>query len=257
MNRHGGKVAIFSLSEQGEALARDLTALFPGAKHHHGGESFQDKSRQAFSDGYDCIFICATGIVIRTLASVLGDKHSDPAVVVLDERGKFVIPLLSSHEGGGGEMARSIADALSAQCVVTSATDYGQPVYAVGMGCIKLCPKENLEQIMQKALDTLPGKVKVSAIASIDIKSDEPGLIAMARENQLELATFPASELRKVEDRLSEKSEVVFQEVGCYGVAEAAALQAATGITGQPAELVVNKIKGKGATAAVARSFLQ
>ena len=257
MIRHSSKTDIFSLTEGGARLATTLKQVMPGAAHHHGGESFAKNARETFSQGHDCIFICSTGIVIRTLASILGDKHSDPAVIVLDEQGKFVIPLLSGHEGGAGALAREIADAISAHCVVTSATDYGHPVYTAGLGCEKNCPLESLQTILDSALDTLPRPVDISAFASIDIKNGEPGLLDLTRKYELELQTFPSSALREVEHLLSEKSEIVFREVGCYGVAEAAALCAASGITGEPAELVVSKIKGQGATIAIARSYLQ
>ena len=67
---------------------------------------------------------------------------------------------------------------------------------------------------------------------------------------------YGRSRILLLEDyQLSERSEVVFREVGCYGVAEAAALCAATAITGRPAELVVLKQKNARATISVARSY--
>ena len=60
-----------------------------------------------------------------------------------------------------------------------------------------------------------------------------------------------------MEDRLSEKSEIVFNEVGCYGVAEAAALVHAEKLTGAASELIVTKHKTRRATLAIARSYQQ
>ena len=71
----------------------------------------------------------------------------------------------------------------------------------------------------------------------------------------LPLQCYSAPQLRSVEDQLSVRSDVVFNEVGCYGVAEAAALLAATGITGNPAELVITKQKNERSTISVARSY--
>jgi cobalt-precorrin 5A hydrolase len=69
------------------------------------------------------IFIMATGIVVRQIASLIDRKDRDPAVLVLDESGKFVIPLLSGHLGGANSWARQIAKQIGAQAVITTATD--------------------------------------------------------------------------------------------------------------------------------------
>jgi cobalt-precorrin 5A hydrolase len=192
---------------------------------------------------------------MRALAPVLKNKYSDPAVIVIDQQGKFVIPLLSGHEGGAGAIAHDIAKAISAQCVVTSATDYGRPVYTLGMGCDRNCPLSMLSALVDQAREELDESVSFSALASIDIKADESALLELSNQLQLPLQTFSASQLREEEHALSEKSEIVFREVGCYGVAEAAALKAASAITGRPAELVVLKKKNARATISVARSY--
>lgn len=69
------------------------------------------------------IFIMATGIVVRHIAPLLQSKDRDPAILVLDEKGEFVIPLLSGHLGGANAWARKIANRIGAQPVLTTATD--------------------------------------------------------------------------------------------------------------------------------------
>jgi len=69
------------------------------------------------------IFVMATGIVVRQIASLIEGKDRDPAVLVLDEEGKFVIPLLSGHLGGANAWAMQIADQIGALPVITTATD--------------------------------------------------------------------------------------------------------------------------------------
>ena len=69
------------------------------------------------------IFIMATGIVVRQISPLIRRKDLDPAVLVLDEAGKFVIPLLSGHLGGANAWAGQIAESIKAQAVITTATD--------------------------------------------------------------------------------------------------------------------------------------
>jgi cobalt-precorrin 5A hydrolase len=72
-------------------------------------------------DGF--ILIMATGIVVRIIAALLESKETDPAVVVMDDGGRFAISFLSGHLGGGNELAGRCAGATGAVAVVTTATD--------------------------------------------------------------------------------------------------------------------------------------
>lgn len=255
MNQYSSPVDIFTLTDKGAALAEKLLELMPHAIHLHRPKPFIETTQKSFSSGHACIFICSTGIVIRALAPVITDKYQDPPVIVLDEAGQYVIPLLSGHEGGAGALAYNIAQAIGAQCVSTSATDYSRPVYALGMGCDRGCPIELIEQLYSQVCEELGDEIQLGAFASINLKADEIGLLELSNRIKLPLRTYPAKLLRKVEDQLSVKSDIVFKEVGCYGVAEAAALCAASALTGQPAELIITKQKNARATISVARSY--
>ena len=69
------------------------------------------------------IFISAAAVAVRAIAPCLEGKDRDPAVVVVDEGGRFAISLLSGHLGGGNELTEKIAALLGAQAVITTATD--------------------------------------------------------------------------------------------------------------------------------------
>jgi cobalt-precorrin 5A hydrolase/precorrin-3B C17-methyltransferase len=65
------------------------------------------------------VFCLSTGAVVRLIAPLLQDKATDPAVVVVDEGGKFVISLCSGHQGGADALARTIARHLGATAILT------------------------------------------------------------------------------------------------------------------------------------------
>ena len=69
------------------------------------------------------VFVAACGIVVRLIAPLIKDKQSDPAVVVLDQTGRFAVSLLSGHLGGANDLAREIAALCGATAVITTATD--------------------------------------------------------------------------------------------------------------------------------------
>lgn len=86
-------------------------------------ESTKEWARKQFESADGIIFIGATGIAVRSIAPYVASKKTDPAVLVTDECGKFVISLLSGHLGGANELALQAAEALHAVPIVTTATD--------------------------------------------------------------------------------------------------------------------------------------
>lgn len=239
--------------------------------------SLREWTENSFEKGNVLVFVGACGIAVRAIAPFVQDKTKDPAVVVIDEKGQFVIPLLSGHIGGGVKAARKLADLIGATCVNTTATDvegefavdvfasdndmvitdlkkakeftarllktgdstfFAEPklgdmaaltqipenikrsdlenaelvittqsyegcalqliprCVAVGMGCKKGKTKAELKAVFLRNLEELGIDVRaVKAIASVDIKKDEAGLIELARELGAEFVTFSAETL--------------------------------------------------------------
>ncbi|MBQ6258317.1 MAG: cobalamin biosynthesis protein [Lachnospiraceae bacterium] len=87
------------------------------------GESADDFVKGAFELHIPLLFICSAGIAVRFIAPFVNDKLSDPPVIVMDEAGRYVIPILSGHYGGGYDIAGEIANSLSSELVRTSASD--------------------------------------------------------------------------------------------------------------------------------------
>lgn len=106
-----GNGAIYTSSRLANAHRKNLSARIT------------DDLATLFQEVDYLICIMATGIVIRSLAEVIHDKAADPAVLVLDEKGKHVISLLSGHLGGANQLCLQVAQELGACPVITTATD--------------------------------------------------------------------------------------------------------------------------------------
>jgi len=127
------------------------------------------------------------------------------------------------------------------------------PVLALGIGCERFCPEEEIAALARASLaDAGLAAGAVAAIVSIELKADEPGIHALAGSLGVPARFFPAARLLVETPRLTVRSEAAFRATGCWGVAEGAALAA----SGPEGELVVARRQSRGATCAVARSAL-
>ena len=128
---------------------------------------------------------------------------------------------------------------------------YHPRVLVVGVGCERDAEPGEVLGLMHDVMARHGlAEDAVAAVASIDLKGDEPAVLAAADSFDAPLALFDATTLEAQTPRLANPSETVFREVGCHGVAEGAALAAA----GTHAELIVPKTKSRRATCAVARA---
>ena len=126
--------AYLAFTAKGLALAQKLAAAYPGSVTRCGHEAGQvhlaDWTARQFAGSDALVFVGAVGIAVRAIAPHCQSKAQDPAVVVLDECGRFAVPILSGHLGGANDLARALAAVCGAVPVITTATD-ANGVFAV------------------------------------------------------------------------------------------------------------------------------
>lgn len=267
------KTRLISFTERGARLAQRLADILGGESCRCGGEvSLGDWTRDAFAQADALVFVGAVGIAVRAVAPYVVSKAHDPAVVVVDEVGNHVIPILSGHLGGANSLARRIAEVIGGTAVITTATDLNG-VFAVdewarlhdcavlepghikevsgrllagetlpfsssffitgespegvewsdagmvhlgiyrrearlhlvprigvlGVGCKRGTPERVLEAAFQRFTEQT-GLLEnaVAAAASIDLKAEEPGLLAFCARHGWTLTTYSAQQLAAV-----------------------------------------------------------
>ncbi len=134
MTTNSNSPAIYALTARGLELALHLRATLGGvcfAPQHlaegvadaRGFVSLSELVAAEFNNFGQHIFITAAGIAVRCIAPLVADKTVDPAVLVLDQRGAFVVSLLSGHLGGANALAERVAGLVGGVAVITTATD--------------------------------------------------------------------------------------------------------------------------------------
>ncbi|NMM05232.1 cobalamin biosynthesis central domain-containing protein [Polaromonas sp.] len=112
---------------------------------------FKDEIGQLFADFDQLVFFVSLGAVVRLIAPHLKTKDEDPGVLVVDDAGQFVIPVLSGHVGGANACAMQIAALLGATAVLTTASDVGKTIAVdiLGreLGWKLECPKINITRV--------------------------------------------------------------------------------------------------------------
>ena len=133
------RVSCIAFTERGYALAeRTARALSDCAQTGEDDPGWDVSVSRGFGEGKAdlrawtahawkasdaLLFVGAAGIAVRAIAPHVASKASDPAVVAIDEAGRFAVPLLSGHLGGANELAQTVARAVGAILVITTATD--------------------------------------------------------------------------------------------------------------------------------------
>lgn len=118
------KLAYLSFTEKGTQLANKIAESFGGTVERcNVNYSLSGWTEKYFHEADGLIFVGAAGIAVRAIAPFLKSKVTDPAVIVVDECGKYAIPILAGHLGGGNDLVRKIGTVCGASPVITTATD--------------------------------------------------------------------------------------------------------------------------------------
>src|SRR5215472_17234054 len=125
-------IAIIVLGPGGLPLGRRLRAVLPGARLHgprahpaDWDESYERAAThiaQLFATGRPIVGLCASGILVRAVASLVADKRQEPPVVAVAEDGSVAVPLVGGHHGAN-ELARAVAAATGGIAAITTAAD--------------------------------------------------------------------------------------------------------------------------------------
>ncbi|MBR4210893.1 MAG: cobalamin biosynthesis protein [Oscillibacter sp.] len=125
-----GEIAYLSFTARGRELSEVLRAALGGEASCTRDVSLARWTAENFPYRRALVYVGAVGIAVRAIAPYLRSKATDPAVVAVDECGRFAVPLASGHLGGANELASKIAALTGGTAVITTATDL-RGVFAV------------------------------------------------------------------------------------------------------------------------------
>ena len=119
-------------------------------------ESLEEWAAGRFADNEAIIFIGAAGIAVRAIAPSVKDKLADSPVIVIDDMGSCVIPILSGHVGGADKIAVTIAELIGAQPVITTSTDlhetFSADVFSRENG-LRIRNRDGIKKVSAKAIE--------------------------------------------------------------------------------------------------------
>lgn len=182
-------------------------------------------TEEGFSSEDALVFIGATGIAVRAIAPWIKSKTEDPACLVVDEQGNYVIPLLSGHIGGANALAEEIAAVLEAVPVITTATDLNH-LFAVDQWAKKQgFWISSMKLAKQVSAQLLQGK-KIGVISEFPIKGTLPAGLIMGDGQETAIEISFRREVPK-EGRLLLIPRCIALGIGCRKGIDAEAVKAA------------------------------
>jgi len=221
----------------------DNVTFFPSLGEH---------IKEIFEKSNALVFVMSLGIVNRVIAPCMKDKYSDPAVVTIDEAGRYVISTLSGHEGGANELAYLVSSITGADPVITTASEANR-LYICGVGCKKgEDGKKVLDAIHKACAEVGISPEELRCLASAWVKRKEQAIRYASKQLNLYIRFIPKWLIDFYYESYPQapRSEFVFKKIGVYGVAEPCAM-----LSGRNTELLICK-KYNGVKVALARERL-
>lgn len=114
------------------------------------------------------IFISATGIAVRYINPYIEDKTMDPAILVIDDLGRYCISLLSGHLGGANKLTEYISEEIKAIPVITTATD-GRGIESLDM----FAKKNNYHMKDMKSITTITSMMVNNRVVGLHTENDK------------------------------------------------------------------------------------
>ena len=168
-------IRIISFTDRGRGVSQTLAAALSAhtVQQYAKADGFlpyasvRTFAEESMAQADAVVFVGAAGIAVRAIAPFVRSKDTDPAVLVIDENGNFVISLLSGHIGGANAWTRRLADILHAIPVITTATD-GRGVFAADSWAVQHgCAVKDIREIQSISGALLRGE-------QVGLRSDFP-----------------------------------------------------------------------------------
>lgn len=174
----------------------------------------KEAARQAFQDDQVIVYIGSCGIAVRAVAPYVKNKTVDPAVISVDERGRFVIPLLSGHIGGANEIALKIAHEINAQAVITTATDING-LFAVDEWATKNNVHIGSMYAAKEVAAALVDGESVGLISKYEVDGEIPTGIVRNKKARVGIAIGDNDELKPFPVTLNLMPRIYYLGIGC------------------------------------------
>ena len=242
------KTAVVILQNADERLPRLVAEALDADLHQNPGRGELGALVEDIWEQYDgLVFFMASGIVVRTIAPLIRSKYRDPAVVVVDDVGRFSISLLSGHEGGANKLAWHVSGIIDAEPVITTGTETNRR-HVIGVGCRRGVTQQEAVEAIHDALSTANLSVQdIRCAATVDAKRDEEGLILGLEELGIPLR-FVAHDRINQFDGPYERSDAAMRNIGVRAVAEPCAL-----LSARRSALILRRVTVGRFTIAIAR----
>ena len=212
-------IALTAFTARGRALASMLAAAL-GGELREESRPLADWTAESFTACDALIFVGAAGIAVRSIAPHIRSKAADPAVLCVDESGRWVIPLLSGHLGGANALARRVAEITGGEAVITTATDvngvFAVDLWAKRQGMAVLQP----EQIKKVSAKLLRGE-EISIDSHFPVSGDAPERVRTGTDGDVIVSFRPAAS-----GALLLAPRVLTLGIGCKRGTEAGTLEA-------------------------------